>query len=195
MKSIYYNPYEKLTEIQLLLIGLTLGSLGCLLGFYLDARFDGVVDMHTAGKNTVTLQQPFIDNAINTIILFIVLYLLALFINKKTRAIDILNVALIARAPIYLATLINIGGILDSLANLDPSHTSNISIGASVMALVAVVIILILGVGSLIWFIALLYHGFKTATNLKLTKQKVALGFTVLLAEIIAKLLIGYLNY
>ncbi|TRW24679.1 hypothetical protein FMM05_09215 [Flavobacterium zepuense] len=191
--KLLYNPFEKLTEVQLISLGIVFLALGSFLGYYFDARFDGVLDMHT-GPSEVTIEQPFIDNIINTFTLFIVLYILGLIVNTKTRLVDIFAVSIIARSPLYLSTLINAGGFLDNIEkNLDPSHPESIQFGAFDVFMILLMLPFILG--TLVWFIALLYNGFKTATNIKYTGHKVAFGFSILIAEVISKLIIGYTNY
>jgi len=192
MKKIIINPFEKFTEVQLFTLGLILTIGGSLLGYLFNSRFDGVLDLHVTP--IVTLAQPFIDNTINTVSLFLLLFILGFIINKKTRLIDVFNTVLIARSPFYLLTLGNIGGFMNSLeTKINPENPLDVHFSA--------VDILVLGVfsmfavGFLVWFVALLYNGFKTATNLKDTPHKIAFAFAIILAEILSKALIGFLNY
>ena len=46
----------------------------------------------------------------------------------------------------------------------------------------------------LVWSIVLLFNGFKTATNAKGSKQIILFAITILISEIISKILISILN-
>jgi hypothetical protein len=192
MIKIIINPFEKLSEVQLLILGILLTIGGSLLGYLFRSRFDGVLDMHISP--TITLAQPFIDNAINTASLFILLYVLGLIVNKKTRLIDVLNTALIARSPFYLLTLGSVGGLMDGIeSKIDTEHPLNVQF--SVEDYIILGVFSMFAVAFLVWFVALLYNGFKTATNVKATPHIIAFGFSIILAEILSKILIGLFNY
>ena len=192
MKKIIINPFEKFTEVQLFILGIALTVGGSLLGYLFCSRFDGVLDLHVTP--IVTLAQPFIDNAINTVSLFLLLFILGLIINKKTRLIDVFNTVLIARSPFYLLTLGNIGGFMNDLeTKINPNNPLDIHFSA--IDILVLGVFSMFAVGFLVWFVALLYNGFKTATNLKATPHKIAFAFTIILAEVLSKALIGFLNY
>jgi len=192
MNKIIINPFEKFTEVQLFALGIALTIGGSLLGFLFSARFDGVLDLHVAPG--VTLAQPFIDNAINTVSLFLLLFIVGIIINKKTRFIDVFNTVLIARSPFYLLTLGNISGFMNGIENkINPNDPLDINFSPTDILVLGV--FSMFAVGFLVWFVALLYNGFKTATNLKSTPHKIAFGFTIILAEVLSKALIGFLNY
>jgi hypothetical protein len=61
--------------------------------------------------------------------------------------------------------------------------------------LVIIVAFAMFSIAFLAWFVALLYNGFKTATNLKLTQHNVAFGFMIITAEALSKLLMYLINY
>ena len=46
MKDLIFNPFEKISEKKLLLIGITSMLVGALLGYLFNARYDGVFDLH-----------------------------------------------------------------------------------------------------------------------------------------------------
>ena len=192
MKKIIINPFEKFSEVQLFALGIVLTIGGSLLGYLFSSRFDGVLDLHVTP--TITLAQPFIDNAINTVSLFLLLFILGLIINKKTRFIDVLNTVLIARSPLYLLSLSNICGFMNGLeTKINPENPLDIHFTPEDIIVLSV--FSMFAVGFLVWFVALLYNGFKTATNLKATPYKIAFAFTIILAEILSKVLISLLNY
>lgn len=187
MKKLLLNPFEKYSELQLLVFGIILTITGSVLAFYCNARFDGVIDLHFS--EGVTLWDPFIDNAINIVSLFIFLFILGLLINTKTRIIDIVTTILIARAPFYLLSLVNCTNIMVRIqSNIDPANLYNITFSAS--ELVILIIFSLVSILFLVWFVALLYNGFKTASNIKLTSHKVMFAIAILLAEILSKVIL-----
>lgn len=192
MNKIIYNPFEKLPENQLLTIGIALTAIGSMLGYLCHSRFDGVIDVHP--DPGVLMSQTFIDNAINTVSLFITLFILGYIINKKTRAIDVLNTVLIARSPFYILALGNANDFFSNIdSKINPSNPMDINFTATDIAILTV--FSIFSIAFLVWFVALLYNGFKTATNLKSTPHKIAFAFAIILAEVLSKLIMSFINY
>lgn len=187
MKKLILNPFEKYSELQLLTIGVILTIVGSLFAFYCNARFDGVIDLHFG--EGVTLWDPFIDNAINIVSLFIFLFILGFIINTKTRVIDIVTTILIARVPFYLLSLANCTNTMVTIQNkIDPLNPYNITF--SPLDIIMLIVFGLVTLLFLVWFVALLYNGFKTATNIKQTSHKVMFGVAILLAEILSKIIL-----
>lgn len=191
MKTILFNPFEKYNENKLLLFGLLITIIGSLLGYLFQGRFDGVLDLHFPGK--VTLLEPFIDNVINAVTLFCLLFLLGKYINPKTRLIDIITVVLIARAPLYLLTFSNYKNFSFNLGQkiLTQLNPQNLKDGLNLEASEMILTIAIAGISILftVWFIILLFNGFKVATNSKGVKNNLMFAGSLLFAEIISKII------
>lgn len=191
LKKYFIRPFETIQEKTLLVIGILFILFSSLFAFITNSRFDGVIDMHT-GSN-VYWYQPLIDNIVNTLCLTVLLYLLSLLLPTKARIIDILNVALISRIPLYFTLVTNIGGINQEtgeylVANIsDPTALANLPI----------LNLIVLGLSGILSLIALvimgisIYQGYKTATNSKKLSHSILLVPTVLVAEVISK----YLTY
>src|SRR5690554_451550 len=195
--KVLFNPFEKYSEKTLLIFGITATVLGSFSGYLMNARFDGIIDMHLVRE--VQFQNILIDNLINTLVLFIMFFAFGKIINPKTRAIDILNVSMICRIPMYLVALGNVGGYLERatqnmLDGIDLDNLQNIP-QFEMLALVVILIFSILSIGFLVWMIVLLWKGFKTATNTKETKNVIIFIVLVILAEIISKYVIGTFNF
>ena len=189
LKNYITKPFETIQEKTLLWIGISTILISSLFAYLTHARFDGVIDMHVGSK--VLWHQPLIDNIVNTLCLTLFLYLLSLLQPTKTRIIDLLNVSLIARIPIYFTLITNIGGVNQEtseyiIANIDnPAAISNLPM----------INLIVLGVGALLFFGALIfigiliYKGYKTATNTKKNSHLILLIPAVLIAEIVSKLI------
>lgn len=196
MKKLLLNPFEKFSETKLLLFGIAITLLGSYLGFVFNGRFDGAIDLHFSDE--VTLPQPFIDNAINVFSISISLFLFGRIINKKTRFIDILIPSLVARLPFYFLPFTNINNFMvtfsnEIIGNLDIKNPVNFHI--ETFDLIAILLFAIVSIGFLVWFVILLFNGFKIATNCKTPNHTLLFVFGIILAEILSKILIYFLNY
>lgn len=194
--KVLFNPFEKYSEKTLLIFGITATVLGSLLGYLLNARFDGIIDMHLVQE--VRFQNILIDNLINTLVLFILFFAFGKIINPKTRAIDILNVSMICRIPMYLVALGNIGGYLERatqnmIDGIDLENLQNVP-QFELLDLSVILIFSVISIGFLVWMIVLFWKGFKTATNTKGTKNIIIFIVLFIAAEILSKYLIGTFN-
>ena len=196
MKTVLINPFEKYASTNLLVAGLLLLLAGSYLGFVFHARFDGVIDLHFTEK--ILWYQPLIDNLINTACLFLLLFMLGNYINKKTRAIDILNPVLIARIPIYLLTFFNSGGYMfkKTQSIFEQVDMENLDSGIQweTADIIAIVLFSCIAMALLVWFVLLLYNGFRIATNTKGAKNIALFAAALVVAEIVSKIVISYSN-
>ncbi|MFP9115557.1 hypothetical protein ACLI1A_16580 [Flavobacterium sp. RHBU_3] len=192
MNKLIYNPFEKFSEKQLFFSGSIALLIGSAIAVPFSARFDGIIDMHLS--DTVMWWQPLADNLLNTLVLSALLFAIGKSINKGVRFIDVLNAALVSRALFYLLPLTNIGGYLGRA-------TENIiNAGADITKMdpVALGLLSVLGIVSmalLVWAMALLYHGYRVAANVKTTPQVLVFVAAVIAAEVISKLLIYNIPY
>lgn len=187
------NPFETFSEKQLLFFGLSATILGTFLGFIFNARFDGVLDLHF--NTSVTWQEVAVDNLINLLTLSILYFIAGKIINPKTRAIDVLNISLICRIPFYILPFFNVNQVMfrssqEIMENFQNGHFTEISSTNLILNLAFSVIAILL----LLWFVILLWNGFKIATNAKGKKAIIVFIISLLLTEIVSKYLINYLN-
>ena len=191
MKKYLLNPFEKYSEKSLLLIGLLGACLGILFSFLFDVRFDGAIDMHLV--NQLSLNQATIDLCINTLVISILLFVAGKIYNSKTRFIDILATTLVSRIPLYFVPLLNIsntiGQATEQLLTLikDPLNMDFSSISSSDLTIIT--IFAIVGIAATIWSIALLYNGYKVASNAKKSRAIVHFVVALVLSEIITKVI------
>lgn len=186
------NPFY-LSEKKLLTLGVIALLIGLCIGFSLDTRFDGVIDLHFT--ENVQIFQLILDLLIAIIVTAIVLFLTGLFINKKTRIVDLLITVLIAKVPFYFLPIVNIGNKMFEISN----KISNVINPNSHLKLLPEEILFLtfsslLSVLAIIWSIILLFNGFKTATNSKEIKHSIVFITGIVLSEIISKIIIYTLN-
>ena len=190
MKNAISKPFETIQESKLFGIGVLILLVASIGAYFTNARFDGVLDVHFSPS--IKWYQPLVDNGINTLCLAILLFLLSRFSPTKARFIDILNVALICRIPLYFVPLTNIGNINQETAEFLIDNVAN----PAALRELPLPHILILGLGALVAIFAvvvmgfLLYRGYKNATNSKQTSHLVLLIVVVILAELMTKSLV-----
>lgn len=193
MKTLLFKPFDKYSGFPILITGILATALGTFLSFYFSIRFDGVLDVHISPG--LSLSRATADNLIVMVSLFVLLYVAGLLVCPKTRMIDLLTTVLIARIPMYLVSLMNIGHWLDEVetslrqqietGDLNPLGIPNIG------WLVAFGLVTF---GFVVWYIALLYNGYKISTNAKGAKPIALFIGAIVLAEIISKILIVQIN-
>lgn len=195
MKTLF-NPFEKFAERPLILFGITATIVLSLMGSYFNARFDGVLDLHfnspTFFLNTLT------DNAVNVVVLSLILFTLGKMRNSKTRFIDVFSASLIARIPYYFLSLFNWNNVIlleseklmQQFSGLEPGAVPQFEttqmLLLSVFAGVSIVF--------LAWYMYLLYQGYKVATNAKGAVEVVYFVLAIIVAEIVSKLIFSLIN-
>ena len=189
----FINPFEKYSELQLIITGILFALLGGYLATIFNGRFDGAIDLHFVKK--VSFSQPFLDILIAIVVLTILLYAAGKYINKKTRFVDILTTCLIAKIPFYFLVFFNINNTLYAMTEKLMSNLQNGgSLNLEFADLSSVIAFSIITLIFLVWTVMLLYNGFKTATNSKGIKHNMLFITALLVGEILSKILISTLN-
>lgn len=181
----WINPFERSSASQLIILGIVFYVLGSLSAYLFNVRFDNF--LHIAVVEQVELWQPFLDNLIILACLFVLLFVLGKSINSKTRGIDILSTALIGYAPFYLMSLSNINDYSSKATHELLSITESTAMNISTFSIIYLIILSIASILILVWIIALLYNGFKTAANAKGVKS-IVLFVLALVATVIITL-------
>jgi hypothetical protein len=193
MKTFLFKPFEKYSEKSLFLLGSIFTLIGSFVAHTFNTRFDGVFDIHITANSL--FYQTLVDNIINIFCLLFFLYLSAICINKKTRLIDILTTAMIARIPLYLVSLMNSNAII-SKATEDIIQLTNAKLLHQIpsSSLFVITVYGIITILFLIWYVSLLLNGFKVASNAKGKVSVILFSISLLFAEILSKFLIFQLN-
>lgn len=192
MYKFLLNPFEKYSEKQLFTFGTLFLFIGSYIGFLCNAYFDSL--LHITFIHKTTFIPILIQNTIIVLLLTLILFTIGKITNKKTRLIDVLNVSLIARIPIYLTTIININNATTKITDKLIINITNLeNLHLSIIEYFLLLVIAIIGLISIIWFAYLLWNGFKTATNAKSNKPVILLILSLLIANYISNLLIHYI--
>ncbi|MDL5514876.1 hypothetical protein QSE00_23905 [Arenibacter sp. M-2] len=189
MKTILFKLFEKYSEKTLISSGIIFTLLGSFLAYTFNIRFDGILDLHVV--NNTSLFDALSDNLINVICLTLFLYISSKYINRKTRLIDIVSTAMVARTPLYILPIFNINKLItksseELIEYADPELIGEISPLTWLTTITFGIITMIF----IIWYITLLFNGFKVASNAKGKVPIVLFILSLLLAEILSKFLI-----
>ena len=157
------NPFETSNDKNLTIIGIILFIIGIILAYFFQIQLQ-ILRVNPLVKLTIT--DIIIGHLIIMLALTIVYFILGKIINRKTRLLDILNTVLISLAPLYLIFFENINGYMyEEIYQMEEAIKSGgmLNIKTSIFS----VIISVISISITIYFIYLLFIGFKTATNAK----------------------------
>lgn len=193
MKNLVFMPFERYSEKLLTGVGFLVLLLTTVLADVYNLRFDGVLDAHYG--QSVSLEQVAFDQLINVLSLILLFYLSAKYINRKARMIDIVSTVLVGRIPFVLLPLLNFNQIMFTTADAMVGSLSNGTqatlsfLDASVIIIFSIIMLL-----TIVWAIALWYNGFKVASNARGKLSVVLFILSLLIAEVLSKILITQFN-
>lgn len=185
-----FNPFERIAGWQALLAGWVLMLLAAALAVPSDLRFDGVLDAHFSPG--AAWWRPFADQAVNWLSLTVIFTLAALLFGRsRFRLIDVAGTVALARAPMLLASLAGLPGVVSAffmeIPNID---------GTAVLAMPAfwiTVFLALMMVWSAVWSAILIYNAWSISANVRGTRAGVVYAFGLLIAEIGSKILIAHI--
>lgn len=183
----WINPFEKNSEKHLIFLGISFFIIGSLMAFFFNSRFDNF--LHMAPVESIRLYQPFVDNIIILTCLFIFFLLAGKMIYPKTRAVDILAIILIGNAPFYLMSLTNINDLTTKSTDAILLAMEGAPEDISGFYLLYLTIVGIISLAVLVWIVALLWNGFKTASNAKGIKAVVLFILALIITTVVTYLI------
>jgi len=193
MITLLFKPFEKYSEQKLLITGVIATIFGALVTYLLNCKFIGVLKM--GFTETPSIGQSFLDSIIILSCLTSFLFLAAKYIYKKTRLIDIIVTTLVSFIPLYLLPIFNINDTIKIATESILQYASPELVNQMPLDnLTPLVIFGFFTLTIIVWFIALLYNGFKTASNAKGTKAMVVFGIALILADATSRVFIHYFN-
>lgn len=185
MKKIL-NPIEFYNEKKLLIVNLIIFVVGTALAVLMRAVFGSPIDLHF--ESEIVLLPSVLGNITATLTMMLVLFITGKIINRKTRLIDCLNLALYIRIPYYVLTLWN---ILSTFSKMKPVVDNQNKISVTLPS--STIDILVLSSFSFFSLVALViigtitYLGFKTITN-----SKKVTDYLILTVLIIVSIILSY---
>lgn len=175
--KVIFNPFFRYTERQLLIVGLFFMVVTGFVCFYTQTYMNSV--FHFATTENLNLSSAFMYILICYSTTVVFLFILALFFNKKTRVIDIVNTVLISQILNFIILLITKFSGLDKFSKsikkaVETNQLEKLSINTILLLIITLPVLAIA-----VYEMVLLFNGFKTATNIKKTEHIIA--FIVLL--------------
>ena len=179
------NPFTHIAGGKALIIGLFIQLLAVFIGNMKKVHFDGALDMHAGPE--FTLLQDFLLWGISIVSLILVLYIGGLILAKNFRFIDLAGTVLLARTPLVISMITTFFVKIPSAEAIMTNPLIVMTIPFLIFSILSLVL--------MIWFIALLYNAYKVSVGLPTDKAVISFIISIVIAEIISKLLINYLIF
>lgn len=176
-----FNPFTFWGGSKILWVGLFVIAIHIPVGYFLNARFDGAIDMHISTVESVW--QPIIDILIAWPLMFLSLYILALCFKSPIRLIDIAGATAVARIPLLISVL---PAKVADPGMRDVNELLSLQ-GIDLWMLMAGALIILL---FFVWFIVLLFNAYKINSALKDWKLITSFVIGVIIAEATSKVVL-----
>lgn len=184
----YFLPLSSFTDKQLIRINALAFLIGTTLAILMKGMFTSTIDLHF--RSSINPWATFLENVICVLVLAIFLFTAGYFVNKKTRIIDALNLALYVRIPYYIITLTNCTGIF---SDINPENIQELRDPNNFIQMIALGISSILGLILIFIKFYILYKGFTTMTNAKKITDYLLLIVGFVLSIIASSFIIHYI--
>lgn len=191
---ILFNPFKKYNEQVLLTLGLLATLTGILISVSGGIIQDGVFDLHYVDTDYFAYG---ITAVLNIIILTGIAYGCGKWINRKTRLIDILNVSMVSRIPVYLSMVLMQATPLRSITERVMSQMGDLSqVRHMQLASADLVILMLVSFLSLLLlahFIILFVNGFRVAVHATRWQHFLYCALSLVIAEIVTKVIYSFI--
>jgi len=186
-----FNPFRTLAGSKALFLGVAIILITAFLGSLSNTHFDGVLDVHTGLKAPVWLF--FAESLINWLCMVLFLFFSALIVSRSQwRFIDILGTQALSRWPTLITALVMLPNanrrfgeyLISKLGQSNTAATVNAT--DSVIFFVAAIITVLM----IIWMVGLMYKAYAVSCNIKGAKAIVTFIVSLILAEVVSKVLI-----
>lgn len=185
--NLLLNPFAILNEKKQTTIGLISFVFGIFIAHLMNINIQ-ILRIDPTEK--ISLLKSFLNLSICILFLTTAFFGIGKIINKKTRFIDILNAVLLAFIPIYLTLFQNINNFLTNETNQIVEAIANGDI-YNMSPPVLLLIVGLLGFTLFIYYIYLLFVGFKTATNAKKAWHYVLFFATLIIIDTLTSYIIN----
>ncbi len=185
MKTWLFNPFKFIAGSKALLLGIGAMLVTALLCMTLSTHLDGVIDLHL-GRVTPSYIY-FIEPIIDWLCLAIPLYIFGRILSSSSvRFIDVAGTSALARYPIFFAVL---ASMLTPHHRGDP-NTFIQQIQSDPQLIMRLAITGLLLVPVMVWTVALMYNAYSVSANMKGPKSAWTFVVSILIAEVVSKLII-----
>ncbi|CAM3926006.1 YIP1 family protein [Elizabethkingia sp. HX WHF] len=186
-----FNPFEKYSEYKLLLFGILFFILTPFVSYYTQNRMTSFMRFDSP-EEALTLTSSLLYCSVSIASIILILYLIALIFNRRSRFLDITNTILVSNAiniPILLLThLIDVNKAFSS-------DGINENFYQYIINLLFIIVITAIVISLVIYSIVLFFNGFKTATNIKKLPQIILFVFIFFVSLMICQIFIPQLKF
>lgn len=187
--KLLYNPFEKIAGWKAFAIGFPIILISVFIAYDAGSLFWRSTNLtFLDGKS---LFDAYLWHGLSLLTMCVCFYIMGLILAKSIRLQDIVGFVLLARIPYlfmalisYLFTEEDLMFLLSSLGDMNIESLLPLISRISIMALVSIIV--------LVWYIALLYNGYRVSTGLKGWKCIWSFIVALVFADILF-LLIAYL--
>lgn len=186
-----FNPFEKYSDYKLLLFGILFFLLTPFVSYYTQNRMTSFMRFDRP-EEVLTLKSSFLYCSVSIVSIILILYLIAIVFNKRSRFIDITNTILVSNA-INIPVL-----LLTHLIDVNKAFSSdgiNENFYQYIINLLFIILITAFVISLVIYSIVLFFNGFKTATNIKKLPQIILFVFIFFVSLMICQILIPQLKF
>lgn len=191
---IFINPFRKYNERILIITGIAATLFGIILSINFHIVQDGIFDLHYA---TIDNYVYIVTALLNIIILITVSYFWGLVINRRTRLIDMLNVAMVSRIPIYVSMMVMAFTPLEEITQQVMSQLGDFTLIQNMQLSTSDILILmcvsVISLLLLAYFVLLFVNGFKIAVHATKWHHFLYCALSLVISEIITKIIYSIL--
>lgn len=185
MKTGLFNPFKYVAGNKALLLGMGAMLATALLCFFTHIHLDGVIDIHRGRQSasSIFFAEPFID----WLCLLLPFYIFGRNLSASSiRFIDVAGTLALARYPMFFATLVSMF-IPSDMGGAPAQVITTLLNNPALMA--RLVIAGLLALPFIIWSVALMYNAYSVSANLKGGKAVWSFIASLVIAEIISKII------
>ncbi|MEN8126390.1 MAG: hypothetical protein ABFR90_01140 [Planctomycetota bacterium] len=185
-----FNPFRTIAGFQALFLGLVIILMAAYIGSLSNTHFDGVLDVHSGLEAPTWLF--FAESLIDWLCMVLFLFFSALIVSQSQwRFIDILGTQALSRWPTLITALVMLPDANRRFIEYLMSKLSQSSIEAAMTADAVVFFVAVtIAVLMIIWMVALMYKAYAVSCNVKGAKAVITFVLSLILAEIVSKVLI-----
>lgn len=184
MKIKFHTPFERFSHQSLFYFNVLMTLAFSGIAYLLKGRFDGILDLHFMAS--VKWYQALVDNLLNISLTAWLLFLAGKLINSKVRLIDVLNAVMLGRVLLYVMLFFNVNNWISRLTDKVMVDFPDIPLDVNLIVLSTFGLF---SLSMLVIYLVVMYWGFKVAVNSKKLWHILLFVSTVLLAELLLKLI------
>lgn len=191
-----FRPFEYVSEMKALIIGLMAIILSALLNVFSGTHFDGLLDVHFGDANGYS-KLFMLEGLINWVSFALLLYIAGkIFSSSSIRFIDVFGTIAMARWPLFIVSFFALIIPHQAVDQFIMAKALNINAPVTIQTyeIVLFVFLSLVMILVTVWVIILMYRAYSVSCNLKGAKGVWSFIVALLIAEVISKYVIYLLR-